>query len=59
MKRKQETGLKIVELQVEAATFLLGKMLFISLEKLFFNFHDVIKCLSIKQELHFTKYLGK
>ena len=49
MKRKQETGLKIVELQIEAATFLLGKMLFISLEKLIFNFHDAIKCLSIKQ----------
>ena len=24
-----------------------------------FIFHDVIKCLTIKQEIHFTEYLGK
>ena len=28
------------------------------LEFYIFKFHDVIKCLSIKQEIHFTEYLG-
>ena len=30
-----------------------------SLEFLFFKFHDVIKCLGRKQEIHFTEGLGK
>ena len=38
----------------------LGEMLFIqTLEFWIFKSHDVIKFLSVKQEIHFTEYLGK